>query len=65
MWVADSWQDYELLDTGDGMKLERWKDILLLRPDPQVIWPFTEQINKKILMRYTNVLPPEAVPGIL
>ena len=47
MWVADSWQDYELLDTGDGMKLERWKDILLLRPDPQVIWPFTEQINKK------------------
>ncbi len=33
------WQDYELIDTGDGEKLERWGDILLIRPDPQIIWP--------------------------
>jgi len=32
------WKDYEIIATGDGMKLERWKDIILLRPDPQVIW---------------------------
>lgn len=32
------WQDYEIIATGDGMKLERWKDVYLLRPDPQVIW---------------------------
>ena len=36
--IADKWQDYELLDTGDGMKLERWGDVILSRPDPQVIW---------------------------
>lgn len=32
------WKDYELLDTSDGNKLERWGDIILVRPDPQVIW---------------------------
>ena len=40
--TADKWQDYELLDTGDGMKLERWGDIILSRPDPQVIWEKSE-----------------------
>lgn len=39
MFVASEWKDYEVLDTGDGEKLERWKDILLRRPDPQAIWP--------------------------
>ena len=39
MFIADAWQDYEVLDTGDGMKLERWGDVILSRPDPQVIWP--------------------------
>ena len=39
MYIADGWQDYEVLDTGDGEKLERWGDIVLRRPDPQVIWP--------------------------
>lgn len=37
--VATGWEDYSLLDTGDGMKLERWGTWLLARPDPQVIWP--------------------------
>lgn len=36
--VADKWKDYEIIDAGDGMKLERWGDIILSRPDPQVIW---------------------------
>lgn len=39
MFVAENWRDYEVLDTGDGEKLERWKDIVLRRPDPQAIWP--------------------------
>ncbi len=47
MFVTDSWNDYELIDTGDGMKLERWKDIILHRPDPQVIWPYSKELNKK------------------
>ena len=33
-----TWQDYEVIDTGDGEKLERWGDIFLVRPDPQIIW---------------------------
>lgn len=36
--LADAWRDYEVIATGDGYKLERWKDVYLLRPDPQVIW---------------------------
>ena len=39
MLIASDWKDYEVLDTGDGEKLERWKDIVLRRPDPQAIWP--------------------------
>ncbi len=38
MWIADQWEDYEVLDTSDGEKLERWGKYLLVRPDPQVIW---------------------------
>ena len=39
MFIADGWKDYEVLDTGDGEKLERWGEIILRRPDPQAIWP--------------------------
>ncbi len=38
MWVADGWKDYEVLDTSNGEKLERWGNYILVRPDPQVIW---------------------------
>ena len=38
MWIADKWNDYEVIDTDSGEKLERWGDYLLIRPDPQVIW---------------------------
>ena len=39
MFLADGWKDFEVLDTGDGAKLERWGHFVLDRPDPQVIWP--------------------------
>ncbi len=38
MRIAENWQDYKIVATGDGYKLEKWKDVVLLRPDPQVIW---------------------------
>ena len=38
MWLADSWNDYEVIDCSKGEKLERWGDYILVRPDPQVIW---------------------------
>jgi len=43
--VSKNWGDYEIIDTSNGEKLERWKDIILVRPDPQVIWK-TEKTNK-------------------
>ena len=39
MYLADKWQEYELIDAGAGEKLERWGSVLLQRPDPQAIWP--------------------------
>ena len=38
MRIADNWKDYELIDCSDGEKLERWGDVILIRPDPQIIW---------------------------
>ncbi len=39
MFLTTTWKDFEVLDTGDGEKLERWGDVILRRPDPQTIWP--------------------------
>ena len=38
MRAATRWKDYELIDAADGERLERWGDILLIRPDPQILW---------------------------
>ena len=38
MRISDKWQDYCLIDTSDGERLERWGDVTLIRPDPQIIW---------------------------
>ena len=46
MKVAETWKDYELIATSRGQKLERWKDIYLLRPDPQVIWDEGDLLEK-------------------
>jgi 23S rRNA (cytosine1962-C5)-methyltransferase len=33
-----SWKDYELLDSGNFEKLERFGKVILIRPEPQAIW---------------------------
>lgn len=38
MRASENWKDYALLDASDGERLERWGDILLIRPDPQILW---------------------------
>ena len=38
MNISNEWKDYEILDMSNGEKLERWGDIYLVRPDPQIIW---------------------------
>ena len=36
--ISDHWKDYRCLSSGDGEKLEKWGNIILRRPDPQIIW---------------------------
>jgi len=50
MKLADKWNDYELIDCSNGEKLERWGNIVLLRPDPQVIWD-----NGNLREKYDNI----------
>lgn len=38
MRTVDNFFDYELIDADNGERLERWGDIILIRPDPQIIW---------------------------
>ena len=56
MWLADQWKDYEVLDTSEGEKLERWGKYLLVRPDPQVIWntPKEDPCWRKYDARYNR-----------
>lgn len=39
MRLSNDWKDYELIDAGNGEKLENWNGVILRRPDPQAIWP--------------------------
>lgn len=48
MWYQNNWKEYEVLDTSNGEKLERFGDYILVRPDPQVIW----NTNKNILGKH-------------
>ena len=45
MDIAKNWQDYTLLDAGDGEKLERWGDVTVIRPDPLACWPRSKNAN--------------------
>lgn len=50
MEIANEWIDYEVLDASMGEKYERWGNIYLLRPDPEVIWN-----NGDLLSKYSNI----------
>lgn len=40
MKLITNFEDYQILDMASGLKLEKWGDIILSRPDPQIIWDF-------------------------
>lgn len=46
MKIANDWKEYKVLATGDGEKLENWNGIMLLRPDPQIIWHAKKDLSK-------------------
>ena len=48
MLISNEWKDYKILKTSKGMKLESWKNILLLRPDPVVTWDMGDFSEYKI-----------------
>ena len=53
MLIADKWKDYELIDCGNGEKLERWGEYILRRPDPQAMWPVSSpELWKKAEANY-------------
>ena len=39
MLVIRDFNEYQILDMNDGNKIEKWNNIILSRPDPQIIWP--------------------------
>lgn len=47
MKISKDWKDYQIIATGDGEKLERWGNVKLLRPDPQVIWHASRKLSKE------------------
>ena len=51
MWTIKDFKDYEIIDSSKGMKLERWGNIYLLRPDPQIIWD-----NGNLEEKYNNII---------
>ena len=38
MDIANNWKDYKIIDMANGQKLEKWGNIILSRPDPQIVW---------------------------
>ena len=38
MKLANEWKEYKILDMANGQKLEKWGNVILSRPDPQIIW---------------------------
>lgn len=41
MRIADKWTDFEIIDAGNGVKIERYGDVVLKRPDPLASWPLS------------------------
>ncbi len=44
--ISNGWKDFELIDSGSGVRLERWKEHTLLRPDPQAVWARSDNSYK-------------------
>ena len=50
--ISNNWKDYSCVATGNGEKLEKWGEVILRRPDPQIIW---EKSNNKIWNDYDAI----------
>lgn len=50
MTLSNEWEDYQIIDTSNGEKLESWSKYKLLRPDPQIIWD-----NGNLIEKYNDI----------
>lgn len=48
MKLVRNFNDYQIIDMDNGMKVEMWNNVCLKRPDPQIIWPSSNPYNGKI-----------------
>ena len=60
MWCAENWKDYELIDTSEGERLERWGKYILVRPDPQIVW---KNDNKSLLWKKADATYKRSAKG--
>ena len=60
MWCAENWKDYELIDTSEGERLERWGKFVLVRPDPQIVW---KNDNKSALWKKADATYKRSAKG--
>ena len=58
MFLSDNWEQYRILDTSGGEKLEDWNGHILIRPDPQIIWDTPGGIPCGGVPRGTTAAPP-------
>ncbi|NLB61274.1 MAG: SAM-dependent methyltransferase [Clostridiales bacterium] len=49
MYLSSDWKDYEIIAASNGEKLERWGNIVLLRPEPQAVWEYPYKFDKNAI----------------
>lgn len=54
MFLCQSWSDYEIIDAGGGNRLERWGNVVLLRPDPLAVWPMGQDNGTRVDAAYVR-----------
>ena len=57
------WKDYELIDCGNFEKLERFGDIILIRPEPQAVWNKALTENDWNKQHHIKFVPKSATAG--
>lgn len=58
-----SWKDYELIDVGDFLKLERFGDFITIRPEPQAMWAPGKSIENWIQKAHVQFIPKSSSTG--
>lgn len=64
IYTADKWTQYELIDADAGQRLERYGDVIMIRPDPQVIWSGRKKARSgNVRTEFTRAHLPAAANG--